>query len=172
MLFKVKYNLLTIMFLFKSIANDELEQLASQMQINLHQVTSKDTLLGIPQNGAYIINLQDNGDGGGTHWTCFFIENDHACYFDSYGSPPPDEFEDFIKRKKKPKSKQHLYYLSDQLQHLDSEACGYFCLAFLHYMTTHGQTNFTTRLNQFSALFHYTDFKKNEKVLKKYLNKI
>ena len=33
----------------------------------------------------------DNGEQGGTHWTCFLINKDGSFYFDSFGGNP-DKF--------------------------------------------------------------------------------
>lgn len=160
------------MFLFDSTSNTDLEQLAIRYNIPLNQVTSKDQLQGIPKEGGYIFNLQDLGEGRGTHWVCFLIYQNHACYFDSFGQYPPSEFKVFVK-KTKTKKKMQLYYVSSQIQHLDSNACGIFCLCFLHYMSNGAKTiPFTQHLNLFSAMFDYTDFASNEIVLKQYFQKL
>ena len=34
----------------------------------------------------------DNGEQGGTHWTCFLINKDGSFYFDSFGVSPDKVF--------------------------------------------------------------------------------
>jgi hypothetical protein len=55
-------------------------------------------------------------------------------------------------------------------QHLDSEACGYFCLAFLYYMQNKQNEEFTVRLNTFANMFQLNQLKRNEQVLKAFFN--
>jgi len=80
------------------------------------------------KSGSYIINLQDFEDGEGTHWTCFKIfDNGKCCYFDSFGFPMPIEISKFLMPFKPiAQSNRHIQYIQ-------SEKCGYFCLAFIKY---------------------------------------
>jgi len=78
-----------------SLTNIELTYIAKKMNINLIAVCTKDELKNINHKvGGYIINLQNNHDGHGTHWVSFNIyqNSDHmyrALYHDPYGVPPP-----------------------------------------------------------------------------------
>ena len=45
---------------------------------------------------AGIMNL-DTMEGLGTHWVCYYKENNICYYFDSYGLFPPKEFDEYVK---------------------------------------------------------------------------
>ena len=47
-------------------------------------VFSRDNLLNIIKNGAYVINL-DEYDDIGTHWVALYVNNKIVTYFDSFG---------------------------------------------------------------------------------------
>ena len=48
-------------------------------------------------------------------------------YFDSYGFPASEEIEDQI---------GEYIYSTNQLQNIDSSSCGYFCIAWMPYMSS------------------------------------
>jgi hypothetical protein len=150
--------------MFISISNFDLEDLAHEWGIVLNGVVAKDHLNGGVKQGGYIINLQDYNDGEGTHWVALYVEKKNIVYFDSFGGAPPDDVLRFMKRARG----YARYGCIDQIQHLDSEACGYFCLAFLFYMQNKQNEEFTIRLNTFANMFQLTQFKRNEQVLKSF----
>jgi len=147
---------------FTSISNFDLEDIAHEWGIVLNGVVAKDHLNGGVKQGGYIINLQDYNDGQGTHWVALYVEKKNIVYFDSFGGAPPDDVLRFMKRARG----YARYRIIDQIQHLDSEACGYFCLAFLLYMQVQQDEEFTIRLNTFANMFQLTNLKQNEKVLR------
>jgi hypothetical protein len=59
---------------------------------------------------------------GGTHW-CAVYDN---CYFDSFGSPPPDELSSYGIKK----------YNSTDYQSADEVNCGNWCILFIKRMST------------------------------------
>jgi hypothetical protein len=72
------------------LSNIDLDNIATDHDINLVGIFSKDELPSRPKDGNYIINLEDSDAGNGTHWTAFtIIGNKYACYFDSFGFMPP-----------------------------------------------------------------------------------
>jgi len=108
----------------KELSNFDIEDILSKKNIRIHGVYSKDQLPKIT-NGFYVVNLQNHDEGNGTHWTCFLKKGDKVFYMDSFGSPAPIEVEKRIGE----------YYFNDkQIQNLNSEACGYYCIAFIQYM--------------------------------------
>jgi hypothetical protein len=115
---------------FTSISNFDLEDLAHEWGIVLNGVVAKDHLNGGVKQGGYIINLQDYNDGEGTHWVALYVEKKNIVYFDSFGGAPPADVLRFMKRARE----YARYGCIDQIQHLDSEACGFYCLAFLCYL--------------------------------------
>jgi len=150
------------------ISNFELEELASMRGIDLIGVYSKDALPDKKRAGSYIINMQNEDDGGGTHWISFIIfEDGKCCYFDSFGVYMPDDI---------------LYWLSifqpiainkRQIQDMKSEMCGYFCLAFIEFFKNFDLKHddvfekYDDYINAFS-----TDLKTNDKIVVQLLDKM
>lgn len=144
-----------------SLTNVDLEILCKVYKINLIQCTGKDGLIGKPKNGAYIINL-NNIHQNGTHWCCFFIKDNYCTYFDSFGCICPYNVSKFLKQ-----SNIHTSYNTDTIQELYDDHCGYYCIAFLFYMTNH-KGKLTYLLNKFNAMFNLKDTKKNVGILQEY----
>ena len=63
-----------------------------------------------------------NGSEGGTHWTCFKVNDDKSFYFDSFGGQP-DKF--LLNQLPKP-----ITYHSYKIQNENSKLCGSYCLTF------------------------------------------
>ena len=115
-------------------------------------------------------NMSDGADGG-THWCALYKlprrqGKDDCVYCDSFGLPPPEEFVATAKR-----DKDEMYYNLMQIQDMRSQACGYFCLVFLHHCQTHPAMSAEQLLHSFQQLFS-TNPRDNDKMLKNYLNKI
>lgn len=151
-------------------SNTELEDYTRQLHIPLRFIKNKDKLNEMPlQNGAYIVNLQDDyrADGvdlTGTHWVAFWIENGKAVYFNSFGLPPPAEVQLFL-YKFRPYSYNH-----NQIQNTMSGWCGIYVLAFLHYMNTHKKIPLPLRFQKFLDLFS-DNVRDNLTILKKIMGK-
>ena len=106
-------------------------------------------------NGYYIINLN-----GHSHWTCLLKDGKKYFYFDSYGFPASEEIEEQI---------GEYTYSDNQLQHLNSSACGFFCIAWMFWMQNHKHKNKEICFNSFLTIFT-EDPKKNEMILHKWLS--
>lgn len=91
-------------------------------------VFMRDTL---PKGGPFyiesgIINL-DTHSGPGTHWTAYKKVGNVVDYFDPIGDlPPPLEFEKYVQ-----KAVQKINYNTERYQPLNSNLCGYKCVAYL-----------------------------------------
>src|SRR5271168_4518734 len=120
-----------------SLTNFEIIQIAKYYKIKLVTVCFKDQLSNAgPIYGNYIVNLASSHDGtGGTHWVCDVLSpNDQSVHFDSYGSLPTEEEIIFAK----PFGRlAHNDWILQELRGPGSDDCGWWCLAFLHYVTTH-----------------------------------
>lgn len=104
-----------------------------------------------------IINLDDSS-GPGTHWCVLFRTNDRCYYwFDSFGVYPPPEISKKV-------GTNILLSQNDQIQDLRSEACGWYCMAFVNYIEEHDFSGFAGFLNLWSD-----DSKKNDEILASYL---
>ena len=142
----------------KTTNNIQLEEYANKMGLPLNNILMRDEMNKLKDNGFYIINLDDS-DGNGTHWTALYF-NDNAlnsCYFDSYGFVPPLEVEEKIK--------PYVYNDAD-IQDFNSEACGYYALAFIKFL--YDKSNKEVAFRQFLQLFK-NNRKENDDILNKYL---
>lgn len=148
------------------LSNFDIIELCKMFNINLISCLSKDLLKTIkPQNGSYVINLDDSDSAkGGTHWVALFIDKNTACYFDPFGILPPTEVKHFCKNKV-------LTFSKDQIQNYKQQSCGYYCLAFLHFMTKHIKQNINVKtiLNIFLKPFDLDNTPINDNILQKYL---
>ena len=123
-----------------SLSDSELWDLAERMDIPLVFVGFKDELKGkkLKYNKSYIINMENEFDedgqrNTGSHYTCFQVNKypngkKAGLYFDSFGMPPPQVVEDFVGEK--------LPYCEKDIQSLMNSDCGWYCLAFLHYINS------------------------------------
>ena len=110
------------------------------------------------KNGAYIINHDEYADVG-THWTALCVKNNEAVYFDSFGvEHVPKESKIYWTYKHQNK---HIQSTSRQFDNV-----WYFCIAFCDFMFA-GRS-----LIDFTSLFSPYDFKKNDKIIFVYLNKV
>jgi len=121
-----------------SLTDTQLEDLAERMNVPLIFVGFKDELKTrkLRYNKSYIINMENEFDedgerNTGSHYTCFQVNKYPngqiaGIYFDSFGQPPPQEVEDFTKIK--------LPYNTKDIQSLMNSACGWYCLALLHFI--------------------------------------
>lgn len=148
------------------ISNFDLEDLAQQRNLDLVGVFSKDRLPNEKRTGSYIVNLQNEDDGGGTHWVVFKIfNNGKCCYFDSFGAPMPQEVNNWLtKFKPVGTSNRHI-------QDLKSEMCGYYCLAFIEYFQHFKTGDVFETFDDFLNLFS-NNHKTNDKILKELLRKL
>jgi hypothetical protein len=162
------------------LTNIQIEDLAQRMKIPLEFVGFKSSLpKKLKTNKAYIINLddevcEDTGiQSGGTHWTCFQVMEypngkKEGIYFDSFGVAPPE----IVKERIMSNFKMVLPYNTKDVQSLLNQACGWYCLALLHFINAYA--NRTKQLywdvEEFLSLFEdlnkSIDFKKNEYILK------
>ena len=100
--------------------SDEINRFLKSRNIAYNGVYSKDRLPNTLKNGWYIVNMQNERDGNGTHWVAMkygsIIE-----YYDSFGFYPPIEIME--------RAKRDILYSSKQIQDIKSTACGWFCIA-------------------------------------------
>lgn len=110
------------------LSNFDLENMAEADGLDLIGVYSKNLLPEERRVGSYIINMEDHDAGSGSHWTAFKIfENGKCCYFDSFGFLPPKDVDIFLKPFKPIATNNRA------IQHIKSDKCGYFCIAFIKY---------------------------------------
>jgi hypothetical protein len=132
----------------------------------------------LEKNKVYFINLDDeyNEKGelnSGSHWTTFVIMKYPngtiaPMYCDFYGMPPPEKVKNAIMKT----AKKKVPFNTKDIQSLMSNACGWFCTAWAHFIF-----NFSHKtgdiyddtelfLSYFEDLNKSTNFMKNEYILK------
>lgn len=146
------------------LSNFDIEEMCKYYKINLKACVSKDELVGRGVEGAYVINL-DDASGRGTHWTCLFIRENSAVYFDSFGEIYPTQVKRFVGNRK-------LVYNCTQIQDLPQQSCGFYCLGFLYYVSKHKDVNLSALCNDFTNLFDPVDQRKNQDILRRFFQKI
>lgn len=161
------------------LTDTQLTELSEKMGIPLEAILFKDEMPSkIKYNRSYIINIEDSEDGqgirnDGTHWTCMQVNKYsngkiEPIYMDSYGMPPPES----IKKAVMDTCGQKLPFNTKDIQSLMNNACGFYCVAFLHYINeapTRSKDLYTDVegfLDMFDDLNKSVDFKKNEYILK------
>jgi hypothetical protein len=150
------------------LTNYDLSDKCKKLGIPLVGIYCKDQLPYTRKDGCYIINMQDNEDvngneNPGTHWVSAIINNKQACYFDAFGCVPPRNVQEFLAPYKP------FPYNTKEIQNIMSEVCGWYCIYFLYWMMHNNNIkSMKERLELFTNQFS-NDVKKNETLLKKYL---
>jgi hypothetical protein len=147
----------------KELSNFDIIDICKQRKIPLINVIAKDEEMLLKINGNYVINLQ-NHDQKGSHWTTLVMTKNDCIYVDSFGQPPPQEVNDFLKNKYK---KESINYNTMIIQNLKSTYCGYFCIAFLKSNKENKNKGLLQKLKIFQNIFS-TDTNKNDNLLVKY----
>ena len=146
------------------LTNFDLEKIAKNYDVKLIGIYSKNELDNLPiENGNYIINLDDNI---GSHWTALNINKNKGIYFDSFGCVPPQNVISFVKQKPNIKFGYNNFIIQD----LESEKCGFYCIAFLLFLTRSKNKDIYKATNDFIQLFKDNTLE-NDEILKKYLLK-
>ena len=96
-------------------------------------VYMKDSLpkTGVLERECGVVNL-DNSQGKGTHWVCYYKNQDQRIYFDSFGQVTPIEIQTYLKTKHE--ISQNIAVIqrnTDIVQHINTTNCGHLCLFVL-----------------------------------------
>ena len=140
----------------KASTNIQLLDFSEKMGLPLNDILMRDEMNQLKDDGFYIINL-DTSNNNGTHWTALYYHPLNSYYCDSFGFVPPLEVEEKIK--------PYLYNDSD-IQDFNSEACGYYCLAFIKFL--YDKTDKELAFKEFLKMFGKKTIE-NDNILKKYL---
>jgi len=155
------------------LSNFDLDELVIKMGINNFKgYFYKDTLKKIEPSSSNIINLncefnQKNERNAGSHWVALITDDlKKAIYMDSYGEKEPNEIRHLLKC-----NQYKIAHTSKNIQSLMSKLCGFFCLAFIYFLTVskHRTKNIFTYASIFVDLFEdldiTNDIYKNEWIL-------
>ena len=111
-----------------------------------------------------MINL-DEYKNTGTHWRALFVKTNEVIYFYSFGIKHiPKEINKLLGNEQSSSAKAQNKKIKAnifKIQAYDSIMCGYFCIEFINYMLK-GKT-----LLDYTNLFSYNDFKKNDQIIKR-----
>jgi hypothetical protein len=148
-----------------TLTNSDLYSICIKLKIKLVGVFMKDELEDNLKEGNYIINLE-NSNQSGSHWCTFIKDKNNIYYYDSFGVVPPQKIYNIAV-----KNSLNLYYIDKHDQNLDATSCGWWCIAFLYFMTnTKGPM--LDRMKKFDKKFNNKKTIDNEIDLKKYIDKI
>lgn len=139
----------------------QIAQMCATLHVQLNGIHFKDELPAKIQPGCYVVNMQSEMPG--THWVAIIACPMHCAYVDSYGQPPPIEVQTFIQ------SRYKTWYCNvRQIQAVESDACGYYCVAAMGYYSNYckGCSDFFKCIDTFLHLFGNDDQSKNDTMLK------
>jgi hypothetical protein len=83
-------------------------------------VYTKDKIPHLKKEGWYILNMEDEKDGDGTHWVAWKYTPHKCSYSDSFGVIPPLDVL---------QNSNEIIYTTKQLQDIKSSCCGWFAVA-------------------------------------------
>ena len=108
----------------KPLTNYDIINLADEIKIkDFRGVFMGDTLPRKINNiECGILNL-DISKSSGTHWACYYKNNEKCYYFDSFGLDPPLELQNYLN--------SQIELSTFQLQKFNTHHCGYYCLLVL-----------------------------------------
>ena len=147
------------------LTNFKIISYCQKHKIELDCVEMKDELPKYRCNNM-IINLESSSEGNGTHWTALLADKNEYFFFDSFGGYPSTEITKYVKQFK-PKSYGFNNFI---IQNLNSEMCGWFCIALLHYVQNNKGT-FYDKINDFINMFD-SNTKMNDNILKSIIKNI
>ena len=142
----------------KPLSNIDLRKWCNFLRIPIKNIFSRNEVKPLFHSPG-IINLDGFGSLG-THWVCCWrAKNGTHEYFDSFGFPPPLEWE----KEMSMHAIKHFFRNDNQIQWEQSVRCGYYCLLFLN--ERNKGTSFVDILKMFS-----NDLLQNEQIAKIYFS--
>ena len=157
------------------LSNLDLFYFAQKFNIKLINVLSKDKFkTEIPQEGGYIVNLENYNQGNGTHWTALIIRHDYVSYFDSFGLAIPKDIKLFISVWLNDHENIDVIHSIDQIQTMQSINCGWYCLYFLwfHLVLNKGKANNKLLMNKHNSMYSLENKYLNDNILKHLIKNI
>ena len=119
------------------LSNFDIDELVIKLKIpNFKGCFYKDTLKKIEPSSSYIINLNNefnekNERNAGSPWVALITDDmKRGLYFDSYGEKEPNEIRHLLKS-----NQYKIAHTSKNIQSLMRNLCGFFCLAFIYFLS-------------------------------------
>lgn len=148
------------------LSNFDIINICKELKIDLKDVMAKDIFKKVLL-GNYIFNLE-NHEQDGSHWVALILLKENCFYFDSFGIVPPEDMYHLLT-----KNYKKVYYNKVCIQNLKSILCGWYCIYFIYFMTTHNKddNDYIKKFEEFIYLFN-NNTSKNDKILKESIEKI
>lgn len=127
-----------------SNSDSDLRKLARNVRVRLTGIGSIYDLHPIQNTSKYIFLIHPKGTMAG-HWVAAVVHKKIAFYFDSFGIPPPEQIVRAL-------GHRQILYNSTQIQALNQNHCGQFCVMFLKEVRS--PKTFSDYLNQFHHINH------------------
>ena len=147
------------------LSNIDILNLANRLNLPLVGVNLKDQLPKRKIKGLIVVNLGDASTGG-SHWTCFSTKDKNVFYYDSFGMPPPQEVDEYIKATT---GKKRYTINKIQTQSLNGTYCGWFAIACLYCMM-HTKGSVAKRMDAFNDWLNSEDLNDNYYKLLNFFN--
>ena len=107
--------------------NIQIKDKCEQLKIkNFEGIFMRNELTGKSSKNECLILNHDHSSNEGTHWTCLFVKDDVAYYFDSFGFDPPLEIISYTSNCIDRNSN------SDPIQKWGQVICGHLCIYMLY----------------------------------------
>jgi hypothetical protein len=113
-----------------TLSNLDLEVICKRLCRPVFVCMRNELTLDILRNNAcFIINLEADNNGGGTHWIGIYRNRKTIYYCDSFGTPvPQNQFELFHN------NGYNIYQSTKMIQDVHSSCCGWFAALFVTLM--------------------------------------
>ena len=137
------------------LSQSQIEAISDRNGFNIRVLNHHDLSAVKAVNGNYVININPQTQMG--HWVAMCITNKRGYYFDSFGVQPSTQIIRWLNR-----HSVKWTYSTNDIQDMDDQHCGWYCIAFIHFFRYHES------IRQFTSMF-YNDTDRNVAVLKSYL---
>jgi hypothetical protein len=148
------------------LSDDEIKDICGHLDLPLVGVYMKDELKKKMADGFYVVNMasrNDKNNPDGSHWVCCFKGYGRNTYFDSFGIVAPREIDAFL-------CHDYVYNKGD-IQYINSNSCGWYCIAFMHFFYTHYDMTPSDIIVGFNQLFNQERLKRHDDLLLEYFSK-
>ena len=134
------------------ISNHYIDRLMEQVSYNFRGTFSADNIPIFQEDFfSIIVNLSSEGEKG-SHFIAISSSASKILYFDSFGSQQTNSsIEQYLKRYRK-----QIIFTNNQIQHLFSTHCGFFCISFILCMEN------MISLKNFFKMFHQNNLSLND----------
>ena len=134
------------------ISNHYIDRLMEQVSYNFRGTFSADNIPIFQEDFfSIIVNLSSEGEKG-SHFIAISSSASKILYFDSFGSQQTNSsIEQYLKRYRK-----QIIFTNNQIQHLFSSHCGFFCISFILCMEN------MISLKNFFKMFHQNNLSLND----------